>query len=232
MSNISKLALTMRNSKKKDYIVKRNDTLLYKIVSSVDIVKAKKFENPKGEPGEKGEPGPKGEPGENGKPGEKGEPGESIIGASGKQGVPGEQGLTPGHVWNGTKLKFENPDGTWGREVDLQGVAGANGGQAKGGGASHFKYLRDVPSSYSGQAGKIVRVKSTENGLEYFTPGIGSLSNPTGTINSINTAFVFASQPTFIVSDGVWYRVNKGWTWSGTTATMTIPPNDDIYGFI
>jgi hypothetical protein len=61
-----------------------------------------------------------------------------------------------------------------------------------------------------------------------------TLLTPTGTINSVNTAFVFTEQPTYIVSDGAWYRVNKGWTWdSGTlTATMTIPPNDDIYGFV
>ena len=53
----------------------------------------------------------------------------------------------------------------------------------------------------------------------------------TGTINSINTTFTFTEQPDYIISDGAWYRVNKGWTWSGSTATMTIPPSDDLYGF-
>lgn len=33
-----------------------------------------------------------------------------------------------------------------------------------------FNYLKDAPASYSGQAGKYVRVKSAENGLEFITP--------------------------------------------------------------
>ncbi len=52
----------------------------------------------------------------------------------------------------------------------------------------------------------------------------------TGTVNSVNKTFTFTQKPTYIVSDGVWYKENKGWTWGGSTATMTIPPNDDIYG--
>lgn len=54
----------------------------------------------------------------------------------------------------------------------------------------------------------------------------------TGSINSSNVTFTFTQQPAYIISDGAWYRVNKGWTWSVSTATMTIPPNDDIYGFV
>lgn len=52
----------------------------------------------------------------------------------------------------------------------------------------------------------------------------------TGTINGVNTLFTFTQKPTYIVSDGAWYKENVGWTWSGLTATMTIPPNDAIYG--
>jgi len=39
-----------------------------------------------------------------------------------------------------------------------------------GGGAASFLGLDDTPSSYSGQSGKSVRVKATEDGLEYYTP--------------------------------------------------------------
>jgi len=58
--------------------------------------------------------------------------------------------------------------------------------------------------------------------------------NPTGSVNGSNTAFVFSQKPTYIVSDGAWYVENTGWTWDGgsSTATMTIPPNDTIYGFV
>lgn len=40
-----------------------------------------------------------------------------------------------------------------------------------GGGASAFTDLTDVPNSYSGEAGKIVQVNATEDGLEFVTSG-------------------------------------------------------------
>lgn len=54
----------------------------------------------------------------------------------------------------------------------------------------------------------------------------------TGTINGSNVTFTFTQKPAYIVSDGVWYRENVGWTWSGLTATMIVSPNDDIWGFV
>lgn len=53
-----------------------------------------------------------------------------------------------------------------------------------------------------------------------------------GSVNGTNLAFVFTQEPTFIVSDGAWYTVGKGWTWNSgiLTATMSIPPNTDLYG--
>src|SRR5688572_18453410 len=54
----------------------------------------------------------------------------------------------------------------------------------------------------------------------------------TGSVNGVNASFTFTQKPTYIVSDGAWYVENTGWTWSGSTATMTIPPNDTIYGFV
>jgi hypothetical protein len=55
----------------------------------------------------------------------------------------------------------------------------------------------------------------------------------TGTVNGVNTQFTFTEEPTYIVSDGLWYKENAGWTWSaGTlTATMSIPPSFSIWGF-
>lgn len=74
---------------------------------------------------------------------------------------------------------------------------------------------------------------TTVNGLPTLTitssGGFTELT-ATGTVNSVNTTFTFTQQPTYIISDGVMYKVNKGWTWSGTTATLTIPPNDNIWG--
>ena len=65
----------------------------------------------------------------------------------------------------------------------------------------------------------------------------------TGTIDGNNTSFTFTQKPTYIVSDHSWYTaVNAGptaspttnWTWnSGTlTDTMSVSPNEDIFGFV
>lgn len=52
----------------------------------------------------------------------------------------------------------------------------------------------------------------------------------TGTVDGANTTFTFTQKPTYIVSDGAWYRENSGWTYSGSTATMSVPPQTDIFG--
>ena len=48
-------------------------------------------------------------------------------------------------------------------------------------GVTTFAALTDVPASYTGQSGKAVRVKTTEDGLEYFT-----LSGGTGTVTTVS----------------------------------------------
>lgn len=57
----------------------------------------------------------------------------------------------------------------------------------------------------------------------------------TGTVDGTNAAFTFTQQPSYIVSDGAWYKKldnngNTQWSWSAGTATMTIPPNSSIFG--
>ena len=39
-------------------------------------------------------------------------------------GDPGQTGNPPAHEWQGTSLRFENPDATWGSLVDLKGESG------------------------------------------------------------------------------------------------------------
>lgn len=63
--------------------------------------------------------------------------------------------------------------------------------------------------------------------------GYTLLAPTSGAVNSVNTLFPFSQQPLFVVSDGVWYRVNKGWTWTGSAVQLTIPgPSDDLYGLV
>ena len=71
--------------------------------------------------------GAKGADGTDGADGAKGEKGEQGI--QGPQGIQGATGSTPAHRWNGTKLQFDNPDGTAGEFVDLQGPQGVQGEQ-------------------------------------------------------------------------------------------------------
>ena len=53
-------------------------------------------------------------------------------GPAGAQGDDGPIGPMPAHEWDGTKLRFEEPGGTWGEKVDLQGPPGERG--RRGGG--------------------------------------------------------------------------------------------------
>ena len=79
---------------------------------------------PKGETGATGATGPKGDPGAQGEPGARGETG--PAGAEGQQGPKGDM---PAHQWTGTKLAFQNPDGSYGAAVDLIGPQGPQGKQ-------------------------------------------------------------------------------------------------------
>lgn len=46
----------------------------------------------------------------------------------GRPGRPGRPGKIPDHEWEGTRIRFENPDGEWGEWVDLMGPPGPGGG--------------------------------------------------------------------------------------------------------
>ncbi len=52
---------------------------------------------------------------------------DSEIDAPITQGEKGDKGDPPEHEWDGTSLRFENSDGTWGTLVDLQGPTGDTG---------------------------------------------------------------------------------------------------------
>ena len=103
----------------------------------------------KGEVGRQGEVGPQGAQGEVGPQGDGGPQGiqgatgpHGVSGATGEQGPKGDTGPAPDHKWEGTKLRFQKPDGKWGKAVDLKGEKGADGkgrvivagGRSSGGG--------------------------------------------------------------------------------------------------
>ena len=81
-----------------------------------------------GPKGDKGDIGPQGPIGLTGPKGDTGPQG--IQGPKGDQGIQGVQGLKgdkPIHQWNGTSLRFENPNGTYGTYVNLKGDKGDKG---------------------------------------------------------------------------------------------------------
>ena len=75
--------------------------------------------------------GAKGDRGEIGAKGDKGEPGRN--GVDGLPGSPGSPGKPPAHRWDGTKLQFQNSDGSWGTLIDLKGADGQDGKDGKDG---------------------------------------------------------------------------------------------------
>ncbi|AII27069.1 tail fiber protein [Vibrio phage JSF23] len=51
------------------------------------------------------------------------------VGPTGPQGQEGERGPSPQYEWEGTRIRFIQPDGTWGPYVDLVGEIGPVGPQ-------------------------------------------------------------------------------------------------------
>lgn len=109
---------------------------------------------PKGDPGIQGPEGPQGPQGEKGATGDPGPKGDT--GAAGPAGADGAQGLPPEHEWQGTTLRFKEPDGSWGQAVDLRGPAGSSA---------------TVPIATSSTAGKVMPQTGNEDGLELGEDG-------------------------------------------------------------
>lgn len=84
--------------------------------------------------GQDGAPGRDGADGKDGAPGRDGADGKD--GVHGRDGVDGKDGATPKHEWSGSKLRFEQADGSWGEWVDLRGPKGATGKNGSSGGYS------------------------------------------------------------------------------------------------
>lgn len=125
--------------------------------------------------------GPRGQDGSPGKNGRDGKDGRSITGPRGPQGPQGERGVVgpvPKHEWDGTRLRFEMPNGVWGLWVDLKGnqLVYQMGGQGSGGldlGASASKKLKFHIASLSA-FDKVIEVSYADKGLK--TERISSVS--------------------------------------------------------
>lgn len=101
-----------------------------------------------------------------------------------------------------------------------------------------FTELKDAPSSYAGQAGKSIRVKSDEKGLEFFTTTTSiefvDEEIPTGTIDGSNTYFELDYTPitgsVHLYLNGQRQSINNNdYSISGTTITYTTAPPPGSY---
>lgn len=121
---------------------------------------------PAGQQGEQGAPGPKGDTGATGPQGPEGpqgpqgpqgDPGpKGDTGTTGPAGADGADGLPPEHEWQGTALRFKEPDGSWGQAVDLRGPAGSSA---------------TVPIATTSTPGKVMPQTGDEDGLELGEDG-------------------------------------------------------------
>lgn len=124
----------------------------------------------------------------------------------------GDNGAAPAHEWDGTRLRFQNPDGTWGEWVDLRGKQGKPGKEGKsglhviGGGGSRFDpaalpVLEDAPLETDylvlERAGKAYRVSLSQ--LQSVIGGGGT--HPTGGV-TLNGEYITVG--------GVFVTVNSG----------------------
>lgn len=91
------------------------------------------------------------------------------------------------------KFKIGNGVGAWN---SLQYWGGS------GGGATLFTDLTDVPQSYTGQGGKLVRVKADASGLEFYTLTIAAGDLPSG-IDAVKIADGTISNTEFQYLNGV-----------------------------
>lgn len=90
-------------------------------------------------------------------------------------------GPRPDHQWDGTRLRFEEPDGRWGKWVDLVGPRGAQG---SGGGVRPFTPATVNPATDEVPTGFLVEqsgqwAMATLDQMLYWLGGTGPSINVT-----------------------------------------------------
>lgn len=96
----------------------------------------------------------------------------ATAGPRKKLGPPGPIGDTPDHEWSGTRLRFQNPDGTWGEYENLKGPKGAPGVDGKNGlGGANGRNGIGVPAG--GLTGEVLTKFSDTDYDTYWVAGGG-----------------------------------------------------------
>ena len=164
----------------------------------------------------------------------KGDRGE--LGDKGERGIDGTDGYTP--------IKnidyFDGKDGKAG-----ESTKGERGDMGKDGSpdtaeqiANKLNTLSEVieQNTIKGLKDTFEKIRASMGGMRQGSFG-GVLSvgvrveTPVGIVDGINTAFTAFKSPKYIVSDGITYFENNGYTIAGKSLTLTVPPSQYIRSF-
>lgn len=154
-----------------------------------------------------------------------------------KDGKPGKM---PDHEWDGTKIRFENPDGTWGEWVDVKGnpggvsLFGGDGGSM--GGVRRIRAGTNVTitgdpgeptiNASGGSGGANVateRLTGTQSGNN-ITLDLTGLANVFISVLLITRQGVIATPGTDSGSLG-----GSWWTRTSNTVTVTNAASDEVF---
>jgi hypothetical protein len=72
------------------------------------------------------------------------------------------------------------------------------------------------------------KISELMHGGSSGTGGGVTIETPSGDVDASNTVFIPTSEPLWVVSDGIQYFDGAGYTWSGASITMDIPPSQYI----
>lgn len=189
------------------------------------------FTGPKGPAGERGPAGPKGE-GSIGPRGPKG-----VQGPRGPKGDPGpigKRGKMPKHEWNGTHIRFQKDDGSWGEFINIQGPAGSHAEGPGFSGTGALERIRadglevqGVSQIYFGENITVTKIGPGSIRIDAEDGGGGqttlNFETPTGDIDDSNVTFEVANTPLYLVVNGAQYFENVHYTLAGLTITLNDP---------
>lgn len=155
------------------------------------------------------------------------------------KGDKGDVGERPAHEWDGTKIRFQNKDGTWGKWTDLKGKDGQTGTSYSFiGGSSGIERIKSNGFTVREGASEInftsnLTVTRTANGVSVSATGGssgggGSFETPTGTIDGSNTTFTVSSEPALVIADGMSMVDGHGYTYSAGDIVFDVAPQDFV----
>lgn len=146
---------------------------------------------------------------------------------------PGKPGKVPSHRWQGTFIQFQNPDGTWGDLVNLQGSPAQNIEYGNSPGVIPNISVRDSSGDRFQGVSEIIfganlNVTKKPNGVVVTATGGGgggsiNVETPTGTVDDSNVNFTVLNDPLYIVVNGAQYFESAGYSYSGGAITLSNP---------